>query len=80
MAYPIYKTKNGTQVTAYVAEAIGKHFSVDGGDFRGKDGVIGSYVTAEEAIAKAKREKSDTCTVKVTDARAEGGPKVIFEL
>ena len=79
MAYPTYKTRNGSPVTAYVAEAIGKTFKVDGGDFTGKTGVIGSYVTAEEAIAAAKREKSDTCDVQVTDTRADGGPKVIFK-
>jgi hypothetical protein len=77
--YPTYTTKKGTPVTAYVAEAIGKIFRVDGGDVRGKEGVIGSYVTAEEAIEAAKREKTDSCTVRVTDTRAEGGSKVIFE-
>lgn len=78
MTYPIYKTQKGTPITAYVAEAIGKVFSIDGGEgnFRGRDGVIGSYVKADDAIKAAKSAKSETCTVRVTDTRAN---KVIFE-
>ena len=79
--FPIYKTSNGTLVRAYVAEAAGKTLSVDGGEdnYRGKDGMIGSYFTAEGAIGAAQKEKSATCNVKVTDIRAENGQKVIFE-
>jgi len=82
MDYPTYKTKNGTPVTAYVAEAIGKSFSVDGGqdNYRGKNGVIGSYATAEQAIAAARAAKNETCTVRVVNTRAENGAEVIFTL
>lgn len=81
MDYPIYKTKNGTPITAYVAECVGKYFDFDGGEknFKGKDGVIGSYTTAEAAIEAAIAEKTETCSVKVTDTRADNGSMVIFE-
>jgi hypothetical protein len=79
--YPTYATKSGKPYPAYVAECIGNWYSIDGGgdNYRGKNGVIGSYTTGEEAIEAAKREKTDSCTVRVTDTRAEGGSKVIFE-
>jgi hypothetical protein len=79
-AYPIYRTPNGTMYRAYVAEAIGKNVNIDGGDnnWRGKHGVIGSYATAEEAIAAAAQEKNETCTVQVINTRAETEDTIII--
>lgn len=75
--YATYKTKAGRPIKAYVAECIGKTLNMGAdGTIRGKNGTIGSYVTAEEAIAAAKKEKDSTCRVRVTDTRAE---KVIYQ-
>lgn len=84
-AYPQYFTSNGTPIRAYIAEAIGLVFDYDGGEqnFRGKHGTIGEYATAEDAIAAARHEKNETCTVRVLDTRADtddGEHLVIFAL
>ena len=77
MTYPTYKTRNGRTVKAYVAECVGNTFDLGAdGTVNGKSGVIGNYTTAEQAIAAAKREKVSTCTVRVTDTRAE---RVIYQ-
>ena len=77
MTYPTYKTKNGNSIKAFVAECVGKSFDLGAdGTISGKSGVIGSYATAEEAIAAAKREKTSTCTVRVTDTRAD---RIIYQ-
>lgn len=80
--YPTYKTEKGNPVKAYVAEAIGKWFSIDGGEnnYQGTNGTIGSYATAEEAIRAATKEKDETCTVRVLNTRAEDGVEEIFKL
>lgn len=78
--YPQYATKNGTPYTAYVVEAVGQTYSLDGGAWRGKQGTIGSYLTAEAAIEVAKREKTATCILRVIDTRADDAPKIIFEI
>lgn len=79
-SYPTYTTAKGTPVTAYYAECIGMSAVVDDTPWTGKNGTIGAYVTAEEAIERAKAEKDSTCTVRVTNTRATNGPEAIFEL
>lgn len=80
--YPTYTTSNGRPIRAYVATAIGRLYSVDGGynNFQGKNGQIGEYATAEEAIRAATAEKTETCDVDVVNTRAEDEPEVIFHL
>ncbi len=82
MRHPTYKTKNGNDIRAYVANTIGKTFSVDDGknNFRGTEGIVGSFVTAEEAIEAAKKAKDSTCSVEVVNTRAPEGNEVIFSL
>ena len=79
-AFPIYRTPNGTMVRAYVAEAMGQVVSHDGGahNVRGKHGVIGSYATAEEAIAAAMHAKNETCTVQVINTRADDDAQIVI--
>lgn len=80
--YPSHATANGNPIRAYVVNTIGETYSVDGGEnnFRGTEGVVGSYTTAEEAIEAAKKAKDSTCTVEVVYTRAAEGNKTIFTL
>lgn len=70
MKYPVYRTKKGRLIPAYVAVCVGKTFDLGpDGMMRGKDGVIGYYTTGEAAIVAAASAKSETCNVRVTNTR-----------
>ena len=62
------RTDAATLPGQYSAELVGKSYSVDGGqdNCRGRQGVIGTFPSFEDAIAAARKEANETCMIRIT--------------